>query len=60
MVHDVFQTALRDVKWVELNYPTVDMPPATSDAQMTFVQLLPVAGVAVLTTKQPVWADDAR
>lgn len=60
MVDDVLQQLTRDVAWGELDYLVVDMPPGTGDAQLTLVQHLPVAGVAVVTTPQSVAVDDAR
>jgi Mrp family chromosome partitioning ATPase len=41
-----------DVDWAELDYLLVDLPPGTSDAQLTVLQLLPVDGIIVVTSPQ--------
>jgi Mrp family chromosome partitioning ATPase len=41
-----------DVDWGELEYLIVDLPPGTSDAQLTVMQILPVDGILVVTSPQ--------
>ena len=41
-----------DVDWSELDYLLIDLPPGTSDAQLTVLQLLPVDGIVVVTSPQ--------
>jgi ATP-binding protein involved in chromosome partitioning len=50
---------LHDVKWGELDYLLIDLPPGTSDAAMSMAQEAPVAGAVVISTPQAVALEDA-
>ena len=54
------QQFLRDVDWGELDYLVVDMPPGTSDAQLTLAQSVPVTGSVLVTTPQDVALSDVE
>ena len=42
-----------DVVWEELDYLFIDMPPGTGDVALTVLQSLPVSGVIMVSTPQP-------
>lgn len=48
-----------DVRWGELDYLLVDLPPGTGDAPMTTGQLVPLTGVVIVMTPQAVAASIA-
>ncbi|MEI7744575.1 MAG: Mrp/NBP35 family ATP-binding protein [Chloroflexota bacterium] len=49
---------LRDVEWGDLDYLVVDLPPGTSDAQLTLAQSVPISGTVLVTTPQDVALSD--
>jgi ATP-binding protein involved in chromosome partitioning len=54
LVGGAIQQFLRDVEWGELDYLVIDLPPGTSDAQLTLAQAVPVSGAVLVTTPQEV------
>jgi ATP-binding protein involved in chromosome partitioning len=58
MVHGAIQQFLRDVDWGDLDYLVIDLPPGTGDAPLSLSQLVPIAGVVVVTTPQDVALQD--
>ena len=58
MVHGAINQFLRDVDWGELDYLIVDLPPGTGDAPLSLSQLVPIAGVIIVTTPQDVALQD--
>jgi ATP-binding protein involved in chromosome partitioning len=60
MVHGVIRQFLADVKWGELDYLILDLPPGTGDAALTICQTAPLAGAVIVTTPQEMSLIDAR
>jgi ATP-binding protein involved in chromosome partitioning len=54
LVGGAIQQFLRDVDWGELDYLVIDLPPGTSDAQLTLAQAVPISGTLLVTTPQDV------
>ena len=54
LVGGAIQQFLRDVDWGDLDYLIVDLPPGTSDAQLTLAQSVPLTGAVLVTTPQQV------
>ncbi|HYG80950.1 MAG TPA: Mrp/NBP35 family ATP-binding protein [Pyrinomonadaceae bacterium] len=60
ILHGLVKQFLTDVKWGELDYLIVDMPPGTGDVQLSLAQLVPVQGAVLVTTPQEVAVADVR
>lgn len=58
LVGGAIQQFLRDVDWGELDYLVIDLPPGTSDAQLTLAQAVPISGSLLVTTPQDVAVQD--
>ena len=58
LVGGAIQQFLRDVDWGELDYLVIDLPPGTSDAQLTLAQSVPLGGAVLVTTPQEVSLSD--
>lgn len=52
VISGVIQQFFTDVKWGDVDYMFVDMPPGTGDASLTVFQNLKVDGIIVVTTPQ--------
>lgn len=52
MVSGAIRQFYSDVRWGNLDYLIVDLPPGTSDAPLTVMQALPISGVVLVTTPQ--------
>jgi ATP-binding protein involved in chromosome partitioning len=50
MLTKAVEQFLRDVRWGELDYLLIDMPPGTGDVQMGLARLLPRTDLIVVTT----------
>ncbi len=60
MLHGALQQFFREVRWADLDYLIVDMPPGTGDIALSLSQTVPVAGAIVVTTPQQVSLADSR
>jgi len=60
MVAGALSQLLSDVKWGELDYLIVDMPPGTGDAQLTLSQKVKLTGTVMVTTPQDIALLDCR
>ncbi|MBR2133288.1 MAG: Mrp/NBP35 family ATP-binding protein [Eubacterium sp.] len=52
VISGVIEQFWSDVRWGELDYLFVDMPPGTGDVALTVFQSLPVDGVIIVSTPQ--------
>lgn len=60
MLHQTIQQFFREVRWDNLDYLIVDMPPGTGDVALSLSQSVPVAGAVLVTTPQTVAVADTR
>src|SRR6476620_1905542 len=60
MLHGALQQFFREVRWVDLDYLVIDLPPGTGDVALSLSQTVPVAGAIVVTTPQQVSLADTR
>lgn len=60
MVHNIIKQFLEQIKWGELDYLIMDLPPGTGDVQLTLTQLAPISGAVIVTTPQDVALLDAK
>ena len=60
MIHNAINQFLQITDWGDLDFLVVDLPPGTSDAPLTVMQVLAMDGFIVVTTPQSLAAMDAR
>ncbi len=60
MLHGALQQFFREVRWDDLDYLVIDLPPGTGDVALSLSQTVPVAGAIVVTTPQQVSLADSR
>jgi ATP-binding protein involved in chromosome partitioning len=59
MVGGAVRQLLHDIRWGELDYLVIDLPPGTSDASMSMAQEAPISGVVIVSTPADVAWEDA-
>ena len=59
MVGTAVRQLLHDIRWGELDYLLIDLPPGTSDASMSMCQEAPISGVVIVSTPADVAWEDA-
>jgi len=52
MLHKTIQQFLGDVRWGELDYLVMDLPPGTGDIQLSLSQTIPLSGAVIVSTPQ--------
>ncbi len=60
MLHGAVTQFLNDVRWGELDYLVVDLPPGTGDVQLSLCQTVPLTGAVIVTTPQTIALSDVR
>jgi ATP-binding protein involved in chromosome partitioning len=60
MIHKYLTAFLTQVRWGDLDYLLVDLPPGTGDAQLSLSQTAPLAGALTVVTPQDVSLEVAR
>jgi ATP-binding protein involved in chromosome partitioning len=60
MLHGAIQQFFREVRWNNIDYLVVDLPPGTGDVALSLSQSVPVSGSVVVTTPQTVSIADTR
>ena len=58
MLHGAVTQLLRDVRWGDLDYLVVDLPPGTGDLMLSLAQAVRSAGAVLVTTPQDVSLSD--
>jgi ATP-binding protein involved in chromosome partitioning len=52
MLHKTIQQFLGEVRWGELDYLLMDLPPGTGDIQLSLSQTIPLTGALIVSTPQ--------
>ena len=60
MVTSAIKTFTQKVKWKDLDFIIVDMPPGTGDTQLTFAQEINMDGVIIISTPQEIALQDVK
>lgn len=60
MLHGAITQFLKDVRWGDLDYLVVDLPPGTGDVQLSLAQSVPLMGAVIVTTPQTIALSDVK
>ena len=60
MLHGVIRQFFQEVRWTDIDYLIVDLPPGTGDVVLSLSQTVHVAGAIAVTTPQQVALSDTR
>ena len=60
MVSRALEQMVHDIKWQNLDYLFIDMPPGTGDLPLTLVKKLPLTAAVIVTTPQDIACIDAK
>ena len=60
MVTSAIKTFTQKVKWQDLDFIIIDMPPGTGDTQLTFAQEINMDGVIIVSTPQELALQDVK
>ena len=60
MIHNALNQFLQNTDWGDIDYLVVDLPPGTSDAPLTIMQVLQLDGFVVVATPQSLAKLDAK
>jgi ATP-binding protein involved in chromosome partitioning len=60
MLHSALKQFFQEVRWGNLDYLIIDLPPGTGDVALSLSQTVPVAGAILVTTPQQVSLADTR
>ncbi len=60
MLFKAIDQFLRDVRWGDLDYLVVDLPPGTGDVHLSLAQKVPVSGAIAVTTPQNISLVDVK
>jgi len=60
MLAQYFTMLVEQVKWDDLDYLVLDLPPGTGDIQLTMTQKIPLTGAVIITTPQEIAVVDVR
>ena len=52
MLHKTIQQFLGEVRWGDLDYLVIDLPPGTGDIQLSLSQTIPLTGAVIVSTPQ--------